>query len=66
MVVEEEWLMETGGRMMEDRSAHCCMEREESVVEVERQPVYPHHHGRVHTLMPGPVTITEKGVDGAR
>jgi hypothetical protein len=29
---------------------------------VERQSVYPHHHGRVHTLLPGPVTITIKGV----
>ena len=36
---------------------------EESVVGVERQPVYPHHHGRVHTPLPGPVTITEKGVE---
>ena len=26
MVVEEEWLMETGGRMMEDRSVSCSME----------------------------------------
>ena len=25
--------------------------------------MYPHHHGRVHTLLPGPVTITEKGVE---
>ena len=36
---------------------------EESVVGVEKQPVYPHHHGRVHTPLPGPVTITEKGVE---
>ena len=26
MEVEEEWLMETGGRMMEERSVHCNME----------------------------------------
>ena len=37
--------------------------REESVVEAERQPVYPYHHGRVQTPLPGPVTITEKGVE---
>ena len=112
--MEEEWLMETSGRMMDDRSVHYNMEsvngqmggrckddfietevymefnfidwlvvdlkdmgvedrmiamvrneariREESVVVVERQPVYPHHHGRVHTPLPGPVTIFEKGV----
>ena len=37
--------------------------REESLEGVERQSVDPHHHGRVHTPLPGPVTITEKGVE---
>ena len=34
-----------------------------SVVGSESQFEYLHHHGRVHTLLPGPVTITEKGVE---
>ena len=36
---------------------------EESVVGLESQCVYLNHHGRVHTPLPGPAIITEKGVE---
>jgi hypothetical protein len=36
---------------------------EESVVGLESQSEYPQHHGRVHTPLPGPATITENGVE---
>jgi hypothetical protein len=36
---------------------------EESVVWLESHMEYLHHHVRVHTPLPGPVTITEKGVE---
>ena len=36
---------------------------EESVVGLESQREYLHHHGRVHTPVPGPATITKKGVE---
>ena len=34
-----------------------------SVVGVERQVLYPHHYGSVHTPLPRPATIPEKEVD---
>ena len=36
---------------------------EESVVGLESQNEYLNHHGREHTPLPGPATITEKGVE---
>ena len=36
---------------------------EESMVGLESQNEYLNHHGREHTLLPGPATITEKGVE---
>jgi hypothetical protein len=36
---------------------------EESVVGLESQYEYVNHHGRVHTPLLGPATITEKGVE---
>jgi hypothetical protein len=36
---------------------------EESVVGLESKYVYLNHHGRVHTPLPGPAIITEKGVE---
>ena len=36
---------------------------EESVVGLESQYEYLNHHDRVHTPLPGPATITEKGVE---
>ena len=35
----------------------------ESVVGLESKHVYLNHHGRVHTPLPGPAIITEKGVE---
>ena len=35
----------------------------ESVVGVEKQIVFPHHCGSVHTPLPRPATIPEKGVE---
>ena len=37
--------------------------REESVVELESHYEYPNRQGRVHTPLPGPAIITEKGVE---
>ena len=36
---------------------------EESVMGLESQSEYLHHHGRLHTPLPGPATIIEKGVE---
>ena len=36
---------------------------EESVVGLKSHIEYLHHYGRVHKPLPGPVTITEKGVE---
>lgn len=59
IVVEDEVIAMVMGEMMNTQAGIL----EESVVGVERQIVYPHHYGSVHTLLFRPATITKMCVE---
>ena len=61
MLLEEE--MGKGDVPVGVNSRHAC--EVDSVVGVERQIVYPPHCGSVHTPLPRPATIPEKGLSWA-